>query len=252
MGGCVKIQPKETTTTTEGGYSICDTIQNEQDRYNCYLQFAVNKKESSICNKMKYENEKDFCYIKVAVAEMDSSICDKIQYQFRKDVCYLNVAKAKENLSICNIIQNPKYKEDCYSSVAYVKQDASICDIIHDQKRKNNCYTSVAHVKRDKSICEKIQNQSREYCYFYSQIVCPRSCISSDDGDIHVKGSTSYRDGSGCPTTTIGRVLYDYCASDRVLVEYDCDKNLHVIKRYIACDYNEICVDGACVKIIDK
>ncbi|OYT55028.1 MAG: hypothetical protein B6U72_00805 [Candidatus Altiarchaeales archaeon ex4484_2] len=245
--GCVE-RPSETTTSStatttsktissvpddegNGGSLICKTINESSTRHDCYRYFAVKEKNPSICDE---EGQDTWCYRLVFMVKDDLSLsdCDKIQDQKLKYVCYESIAVLE--LSDCDKIQDQKLIDDCYERVAILKKDFSICDKIQDQGLIDNCYYHAARYSKNKSFCDKIQNEFNRYdCSLFSQITCSLSCSSTDHGDIHKKGSISYQDGSGCPTTTMARTLYDFCASDSVLVEYDCGKDQTYTKEYV-------------------
>jgi len=153
----------------KGDLSICDKIQFEYYKLLCYRKIAVAKKDLSICDNTYYE--KDICYAEVAEAKQDLSICERISDRSNwKGYCYSKVATAKQDLSICLKIDDLWQKDACYADIAVAKQDSSICDKMSDQEAqfptKDSCYADVAFAKQDLSICEKIQKQwNKDVCY---------------------------------------------------------------------------------------
>jgi len=55
-------------------------------------------KDLTICEKIQVQYLKDECYRYIGIAKENISICDEIQDQIgTKEWCYLEVAKAKED-----------------------------------------------------------------------------------------------------------------------------------------------------------
>ncbi len=299
-GACVN---KTTTTISECRIedpSICDTIQQKNERYSCFMQYALDQRDPSICRE--YLNNSDNCYLKVAAEKEDLTICYMIHDQSNRNRCYSEIAKARSYLPICDLIIDPAEKENCYIPVAYEKRDKeicdnitnqsikdkcissvalvekrtsfcdmiqdleikdkcynsiacatlspSICDTIQDQKIRDSCYNYIAYKSKDKEKCVKIQDERmRQECKSYSEFTCYKECTKRYGAGPNEKGFLYYQSGSGCPTTTAPPLLFDYCASEKIVVEYDCDIfGLDYTKEYIPCSCDEICVDGACIK----
>ncbi len=97
------------------------------------------------CEEITDSAYKELCYIDMAIDTKDSSICEgeKIIDPTRKDSCYLNVGQITKDVTLCKKIINPLRKNDCYTNVAMYTNDVTLCEKVTDSFIKENCYVLV-------------------------------------------------------------------------------------------------------------
>lgn len=133
----------------------------------CYRVFSSTGKDFTLCEKINNREEKKWCYGNVAVATENTSLCEKIRFdQFRKDKCYWDIAKKKSDDSLCEKVSG-EWKNSCYGDVAIEINNISLCEKITDKKtRENYCYYQIAINTKDKSLCDRITSERiRKSCY---------------------------------------------------------------------------------------
>jgi len=84
--------------------SNCSSIQEEYNRYLCYVDLAVELKNQDICENI-VENSywRGDCFSFVASAKGEGEICDKVPNgESYKQVCLSDVIYATNNSALCN------------------------------------------------------------------------------------------------------------------------------------------------------
>ncbi|MCK5624546.1 hypothetical protein KAI04_01770 [Candidatus Pacearchaeota archaeon] len=142
--------------------SVCQDIENNWDKRDCYEQVAVDNKDLSICDQMEGniegvgESSVKFCYAEVAGVTGDLFICDnEVPQNNIRDQCYWNVAVYKKDFSLCEgfvIVDNYA----CIIEVAIERKDISECDEFEFNDKKW-CIQGVAYGTLDDSYCDLIE-----------------------------------------------------------------------------------------------
>ena len=149
LSGVVRYMIKEDKPKPKEAYLvICDTIQSEENKEECYKEVATNFSDPEICSKLKIPWEYNDCYWVVAEQNVANVIKD-------------NKSKPKEDyLAICDNFQGEAYKGECYHWVAVNFSDMKICGGIANLLAHDNCYWDIARQKEDASICNNLKNNS--------------------------------------------------------------------------------------------
>jgi len=163
--------------------AICDKIQTESNKWQCYRDVAVAKDDTSICENIKetqYSINKSICYEKIGENRQDLNLCDKAGSYYRH-LCYMNIAAEKKDFSICNKdnellgfegdYENVGHQKiECYSGVyRKIFEDGgdvvTICGNLNEKEELGSeCYLQAAFAKNDSAYCKKATWSSDE-CY---------------------------------------------------------------------------------------
>ena len=154
---------------------LCDKMEDECQRINCFTQVAINLKDVFICNKIKEEDKcfsggpmsKKYCFVEVVKIVKDPQICEEIPYSERdlgvpNNECYLIMAKATNDFSFCEKMKKfngASFEIECYEYFAVTKKDESFCEKIDYKPARENCYFKTAKNKKDESLCKKISEK---------------------------------------------------------------------------------------------
>lgn len=166
--------------------SNCGNISDIQEREQCYIELAVDKKDITICDKFlsgspkmtgcyfqtivknkdlqvnvcSIAQDKNDCYATFANINNDISLCDNLSDALLKDRCYQVMLIDNKDYNACNKVnvQNKNLIPICYAYVAINNDDLKICD--RDSNLRDACYAVVAFTKKDLKICENIEDIS--------------------------------------------------------------------------------------------
>lgn len=123
--------------------SICEYIDYESGRDNCYYDYMVYERVNDVCNKIVNVNLRDNCYSNSASYTDNSEGCSFVSSKDKKDMCLARTAK---ELSICSEVSYSDSKYWCYRSVAQYQKDSSICEYINSSYVKDLCYEEVLSI----------------------------------------------------------------------------------------------------------
>ena len=96
--------------------SVCEEIGGSDWKNLCYCRSRTERDQCddiSICNVIDNQELKDDCYDDVAHQQGNLSICDNIQEQRSKDYCYAYVSIQVQDPSVCEKIRDKIYKKIC-------------------------------------------------------------------------------------------------------------------------------------------
>ncbi len=131
------------------------TGSNKGNEY--YEMQALDHNDLSLCDKINNQSQRDNCYSEMARLRKDPEICSKLSEkessEYLQDECYKNVALQAMNGTICNkIILNKTAAEYCLSLVDFR-------------------YIQEAEIENNSSLCEKMIEvegditTTKEHCY---------------------------------------------------------------------------------------
>lgn len=131
------------------------------------LSGCASTNESKICDKIQEDSAKNECYETLAVQSNDVAFCDKITSgsfsDLSRNICYTHVAMNSGDPEVCKKVQSP-YERDCYIELAKITKDPSLCD--YAKLKYNYCIAEVVTVVPDESLCERISGTVTEgKCY---------------------------------------------------------------------------------------
>lgn len=115
--------------------SVCDKMKDD-DRDNCYYEFALERENFDLCNEIKSNLIKTIC---LAVKDKRKEICALISDVIQKDKCFLGIAIVKRDERICEGITRNDIRDKCYYDLARKKDDYSLCYKIMDLTLRNLC-----------------------------------------------------------------------------------------------------------------
>lgn len=144
----------------------CESLKVYTERFNCYVQLALENKSATLCNSILFRKDREYCYKEIAIKMSDEQLCGKIQNStIMMAACYRAVAVAKNNSSICNPLKGDEFSF-CY---ALAKRSAYYCGKIESDKNyREVCYSDLAFLTKDKRICSLISNSDTKKNCFYN------------------------------------------------------------------------------------
>jgi hypothetical protein len=145
----------------------------------------MNKKDVSICDQIENQNNKTTCMQGVAIEAQDVEICKKIDGSYiNKARCINGVAGKANDTNICYEHEDRDDRYTCISIVAEDNNNLSLCDEISDQEEREGCVKDIARKKRDETLCEGLEEIMRDLCY--SQVAEAKNdvniCDKTKDG----------------------------------------------------------------------
>jgi len=163
---------------SEGEYiSLCDKLSDDFSKVMCQMEVVENiaKKEKdiylSLCQRIDLEASRANCYRVAAILKKDPSICDNITGEAEKENkawCYSDSISTREHLPYCEKMPNDFYRYTCYAKVAVNSKDVTLCEKISDLKYsgvKDNCYLKIAQETKNSSLCQKITDpETKDEC----------------------------------------------------------------------------------------
>ncbi|MFH1649668.1 MAG: hypothetical protein ABIA93_03910 [Candidatus Woesearchaeota archaeon] len=97
----------------------------------CYMHFAIARKNENICPEINSAKEKDNCYYEIAKLTNGNLLCDKIENKDTKGRCVMDMARSMENELECNRLDPDSYYWDkCVTQVAVLKKDVATCTML--------------------------------------------------------------------------------------------------------------------------
>ena len=100
------------------------------EKKNCYTKIAENKKDETICDNLENEREKAECYKFVGVVAESIEICNKIpkSQAIQRTRCINGIAQTKKSIDICTEHGDDDNEETCIRIVAQETNNASLCE----------------------------------------------------------------------------------------------------------------------------
>ncbi len=146
--------------------ATCESIGKYTEKFDCYVQIALENKSAILCNNILFRKDREYCYKEVARVTNDEQLCAKIQNStIMMSACYRSVAVAKNDSLICNQLKGEEISF-CY---ALVKRSPYYCGKIESDKNyRETCYTDLAFITQDRSICSLISNPDIKKNCFYN------------------------------------------------------------------------------------
>ncbi len=104
--------------TMEKNYEMCDTLEVDGAKFQCYSFYAERAEDEAICKKISiwtHSALKDTCIKNVAIAKGDGKVCRKISATGKntKDSCYLKLSQITLDLALCEKIDNEEVYFEC-------------------------------------------------------------------------------------------------------------------------------------------
>lgn len=169
--------------------SICEIIQSEIYKDECYNDVGILTNDIELCKKMVsrlWRSGKGLCFKKIAVNLTDEKICEHISDEGQRDGCYRDVASITKSETTCEKIIPEWSRKECikdsrgfppecwgkdYCIIDYAEQyeDSEVCDLIHRELIREGCRSKVAVLTNNINLCREITSgvgwQTRDLCF---------------------------------------------------------------------------------------
>ena len=86
---------------------------NSTDPLPCFERLSLDKDDITLCNNLENPDERESCKSNFARVKNDESYCNLIEENFYKNSCYWWIAYDKRNPSICSNIVDAELKNSC-------------------------------------------------------------------------------------------------------------------------------------------
>ena len=152
---------------TEGNIDSCNKIESIDAQDICRAMMGMDQNNEKYCNLVKDEYYKWECLIKVALRNDDEDICNNITHKTQKDMClgHFMIKKNGINQEICDGFNDEFMKDMCNLLLIIQKNDAKKCETISDLYNKNLCYLTIAIKTKNKELCNKItSSEAKNEC----------------------------------------------------------------------------------------
>lgn len=123
-------------------------------------KWTINMDES-ICEEMENKEEKWNCFYDLAVVKGDETFCREIKDASLKENCHYDLAVKTSNLNTCS--RTGDREEDCFREILEKTRDESLCEEMDNKYLKENCYYYLAVINKNPDLCSKSGNKE-DYC----------------------------------------------------------------------------------------
>lgn len=198
IGGCekeVEKQLEELEKLICTPEFLCEEETETEDKFYCWSELAVYKKDKSLCKKIKGS---------AAIPGLALKVCEAPFKRSCGDVLLLEVGGIIEKEwgeEAANYYRSEEFPEllgKCYSKKALLHKDSSYCEKIEDETDREVCFFKLALWKNDVSLCNKsirpeqceiflaIKNQNKSLCTseWKRQKVCMVLAVSLNDTNL--------------------------------------------------------------------
>ena len=135
--------------------SLCNAIDSDFIKFDCYLEFELEKNFSFCENNTLWD--KPTCYFYIG-KKSSKETCDNLEDQANKDKCYLGVAKRSGNYSLCQFIEGNDLN-NCIFAVATTSGDLSLCFKMNSLKKMRRCLFGIEYTNIPFSLCGYLENK---------------------------------------------------------------------------------------------
>ena len=239
VSGCISSSPKETTTTLKSTTSTlitttssdklvnCEKIQDSLPKRQCYMDVAIELKDTSICDKIQDPDINALrllCYSKIALVENNSKICELLDNSNSyRDSCFRYLGEKLGNIIYCNQISDYLSRSMCIDNLAELYQDIKYCYV--GDYLSGICVSGVATKKDDTSLCYKVDDPvGKDQCFsiLASRLRNPDICklISEKSGRISCEEGLIGFSRSKYNFSINGRPTYPANGDKKIIVFY--------------------------------
>jgi hypothetical protein len=106
------------------GFSVsiktCYEKSNLREKEKCFMHIAMEENNPRLCEIIQNETIRDNCYLNLAYEEPE--LCEKVNSEQQKDFCYYFGAEGKGNSTFCKQIKSEDLKERCYQEARWVEK----------------------------------------------------------------------------------------------------------------------------------
>ncbi|MBU0614928.1 MAG: hypothetical protein KJ601_02445, partial [Nanoarchaeota archaeon] len=102
-------------TNTRRAIKICESLENQLHKDQCYSKLAEATLQQSYCNEVQTSVTKDDCLSILAEKKEESAICDDVTSESKRDMCLMHFATAGTDFTVCDRVTNKYLKQSCNS-----------------------------------------------------------------------------------------------------------------------------------------
>ncbi len=122
----------------------CEGKTDIMEKISCYADRATMEKKTEMCDPLEIDGAKFQCYSFYAERSEDERICKKISiwtHQTLKDMCIKGVARMKGDEEICKKIsaKSRNIKDDCFFELYQITLEDSLCNKIQNEELYLKC-----------------------------------------------------------------------------------------------------------------
>src|SRR3989344_344316 len=179
----------ESVYCSANDFALCDNIQNENLKNECFFEKSVAHNDAQICKQISDGAYRSDCYYNIVLLNngyascdnndwsnkqkcqerVERSVCDQITFDaFLRDECYFANARFDQASKFCANIQTVDTKDQCYIFISRVGKSADVCPLLTKEIMRDSCYWNIAQNAIDLSVCSLIKSESTQ-----------KSCIRS-------------------------------------------------------------------------
>jgi len=122
----------------------CKAKTDIMEQISCYADRATMEKNTEMCDTLEVDGAKFQCYAFYAERAEDEAICKNISiwtHSALKDACIKSVARMKGDSELCRKIsaKGINLKDDCFFELYQITLDASLCEKIESDELYLKC-----------------------------------------------------------------------------------------------------------------
>jgi len=160
--------------------NICENINDEMLRLNCYSDFGkvfILNSDINSCKKINSENIQNNCITSIALDSNDLGLCYEHDAEAMITDCIIKIALKNSDYLMCEVIENQSSKATCIIKIAKKTDNSELCREISENQI--GCFNSFLKDTDSRYICA-----SGKY-----QLECLNLLLSNFDNPIFVCNS---------------------------------------------------------------
>ncbi len=243
---CASLDTSENKNRIEECYEYVGMRQDDPDacaaatgyyRDSCYEDVAVDLNDETLCNEIDDKNDKGDCYTDIAVNKADPSLCENLDGG-RANECYKEYAEDTGDFDACALIpEKDDESDECYLHFAVQDNNRELCEDLNEKKYRDECRSELAVMNQDQTLCEEIEKKKvREECLENVESLTPEpgKCQYDSECDSICEGEIKW--AMGCnPREGVCEKTFDY----------DCREE---IENFAGTEFPMTCAAGECVR----
>ena len=189
--------------------SVCDEIENEEQKNTCQLNIARTKNNPEDCKKITNKDYQQACIALIGISKEDESYCDKLEDEYMRGQCRAKIAMIKNDKNICSKIKDQDSRDICNGYFIFVKGEATedMCKNTNELFLKEMCEMVLAMNNKDVEAC-----MDQTIVSYENQAICLAGIgVKHGDSDVCGKiniarGADEFEEG-----TSAGEKMRDIC-----------------------------------------